>query len=264
MIWLRVEAASTSHSLPLPPLIILSHTRPTTPSLRTPPLHLLSTNCREDRPEVTLPPQKRLGIALGPAYEVGESSSAAAARPARRLRAGLSYGGDPRIGAPVSTAQNDKESGRQAFGLCRLNILFRDRRALARTARLIETEARMSREAWGRSMDASDLARAEPCVGSIVDLEVLLIELEVGIVDCFWTAGTCGELDAFVSIPDEGDMTFLRKKGKSGAAVGKLVLLQLNSPQYIGLGVVIVVSFEAVVSVGIICSAASRLVQVVV
>ncbi|GKD04836.1 hypothetical protein Tco_1179810, partial [Tanacetum coccineum] len=50
MIWLRVEAASTSHSLPLPPLIILSHTRPTTPSLRTPPLHLLSTNCREDRP----------------------------------------------------------------------------------------------------------------------------------------------------------------------------------------------------------------------
>ncbi|GKC22009.1 putative reverse transcriptase domain-containing protein, partial [Tanacetum coccineum] len=31
--------------------------------------------------------------------------------------------------------------------------------------------------------------------------------------------GTCGELDAFVSIPDEGDMAFLRKKVKSGAAV---------------------------------------------
>ncbi|GJT60100.1 hypothetical protein Tco_1003633 [Tanacetum coccineum] len=27
--------------------------------------------------------------------------------------------------------------------------------------RLIEAEAKMSREAWGRSMDASDLARAE-------------------------------------------------------------------------------------------------------
>ncbi|GJT22048.1 hypothetical protein Tco_0891985 [Tanacetum coccineum] len=39
---------------------------------------------REDRPEVTLPPQKRLGIALGPAYEVGESSSTAA-----RLAVGL-------------------------------------------------------------------------------------------------------------------------------------------------------------------------------
>nr|GFC88760.1 hypothetical protein [Tanacetum cinerariifolium] len=37
----------------------------------------------EDRPEVTLPPQKRLDIALGPGYEVGESSSAAATRPAR-------------------------------------------------------------------------------------------------------------------------------------------------------------------------------------
>ncbi|GKF85017.1 hypothetical protein Tco_0249915, partial [Tanacetum coccineum] len=36
-----------------------------------------------------------------------------------------------------------------------------DRRAHARIARLIETKARMSREAWGRSMDASDLAHAE-------------------------------------------------------------------------------------------------------
>nr|GFD11329.1 hypothetical protein [Tanacetum cinerariifolium] len=36
----------------------------------------------EDRPEVTLPPRKMLDIALGPRYEVGERSSAAAARPA--------------------------------------------------------------------------------------------------------------------------------------------------------------------------------------
>nr|GFC15941.1 hypothetical protein [Tanacetum cinerariifolium] len=41
----------------------------------------------EDRPEVTLPPRKRLDITLGPRYEVGESSSAAAARPAGVLRA---------------------------------------------------------------------------------------------------------------------------------------------------------------------------------
>ncbi|GKG09775.1 hypothetical protein Tco_0338521 [Tanacetum coccineum] len=40
-------------------------------------------------------------------------------------------------------------------------MLFRDRRALARIARLVETEARISREAWGRFMDASDLARVE-------------------------------------------------------------------------------------------------------
>nr|GFC96705.1 hypothetical protein [Tanacetum cinerariifolium] len=59
MIRLRDEAASTS----------------------SPPLQLPSASRREDIPEVTLPPQKRLGITLGPRYEVGESSSAAA-RPA--------------------------------------------------------------------------------------------------------------------------------------------------------------------------------------
>ncbi|GJU91995.1 hypothetical protein Tco_1439557 [Tanacetum coccineum] len=37
MIRLRAEAASTSHSLPLPPPFILSHTRPAAPSSGTPP-----------------------------------------------------------------------------------------------------------------------------------------------------------------------------------------------------------------------------------
>ncbi|GJZ55850.1 putative reverse transcriptase domain-containing protein [Tanacetum coccineum] len=46
---------------------------------------------REDRPEVNLPPRKRLGIALGPSYEVGEGSAAAAARPARGLRADYGF-----------------------------------------------------------------------------------------------------------------------------------------------------------------------------
>ncbi|GJU15019.1 hypothetical protein Tco_1142985 [Tanacetum coccineum] len=210
MIRLRAEAASTSHSLPLPPPIILSHTRPAAPSSGTPPLHLLSTDRREDRPEVTLPPRKRLGIALGPAYEVGESSSAAAARPAGGLRAdygfvatmdreirrdperdvgyGITDSWDEIVetlqGAPVSTDTelgrhmtafetrvrqdmdeiytrlDDEQSGRQLLA-GRLNMLFRDRCAHARTARLMETEARISREAWGRSMDASDLVRAE-------------------------------------------------------------------------------------------------------
>ncbi|GJV01503.1 hypothetical protein Tco_1335072 [Tanacetum coccineum] len=98
MIWLRVEAASTSHSLPLPPPFVLSPTRSDTPSsgippplpisvpTSPPPLLLPSASRREDRPEVTLPPHKRLGIALGPGYEVGKSSSAAA-RPAGGLRA---------------------------------------------------------------------------------------------------------------------------------------------------------------------------------
>ncbi|GJZ28187.1 hypothetical protein Tco_0572834, partial [Tanacetum coccineum] len=78
MIWMRAEAASTSHSLLLPPPFILSPTRPDAPSLgippplpisvptSSPPLLLPSASRREDRPEVTLPPRKRLGIALGP------------------------------------------------------------------------------------------------------------------------------------------------------------------------------------------------------
>ncbi|GJX15156.1 hypothetical protein Tco_0206914 [Tanacetum coccineum] len=61
MIRLRTEASSTSHSLPLPPPIILSHTRSDAPSSGTPPLlpiplptsspplHLLSTDHRADR-----------------------------------------------------------------------------------------------------------------------------------------------------------------------------------------------------------------------
>nr|GEZ59233.1 hypothetical protein [Tanacetum cinerariifolium] len=43
----------------------------------------------------------------------------------------------------------------------RLNMLFRDRRAHAYTRQLMETEARMSREAWARATDASDLVHGE-------------------------------------------------------------------------------------------------------
>nr|GFA87494.1 hypothetical protein [Tanacetum cinerariifolium] len=69
MIRLRAEAASTP----------------------SPPLQPPSASRREDRPEVTLLPQKRLGIALGPRYEVGVSSSAAAARPVGGLRADYGF-----------------------------------------------------------------------------------------------------------------------------------------------------------------------------
>nr|GFD56275.1 hypothetical protein [Tanacetum cinerariifolium] len=56
-------------------------------STSSPPLQLPFASRREDRPEVTLPPRKRLDISLGPRYEVGESSFAAAARLAGGLRA---------------------------------------------------------------------------------------------------------------------------------------------------------------------------------
>ncbi|GJS90768.1 hypothetical protein Tco_0773404 [Tanacetum coccineum] len=192
---MRAEAAATSHSLPLPPPFILSPTRPDAPPpmptsapTSLPPLLLPSASHREDRPEVNLPPRKRLGIALGPRYEVGESSAAAAARPAGGLRAdygfvatmdreirrdperyvgyGITDSWDEIVetlqGAPMdlTPALDDEQSQRRLLA-GRVNMLFRDRRGHAHTRLLMETEARMSREAWGRSMDASDLARAE-------------------------------------------------------------------------------------------------------
>ncbi|GJR39060.1 hypothetical protein Tco_1214744 [Tanacetum coccineum] len=220
MIWMRAEAASTSHSLPLPPPFILSPTRPDAPLLgippplpisvptSSPPLLLPFASRREDRPEVTLPPRKRLGIALGPGYEVGESLSAAGARPAGGLRAEYGFVAtidreirrDPKRevgygftdswdeivetlqGAPVSTdtelgrhmttfetrvrqdtdeiyTRLDNEQSQRQLLAGRLNMLFRDRRAHAYTCHQMETEARLSREAWRRSMDVSDLAR---------------------------------------------------------------------------------------------------------
>ncbi|GKA78859.1 hypothetical protein Tco_0785396 [Tanacetum coccineum] len=57
----------------------------------SPPLHLLSTDRRADRPEVTLLPWKRLGIALGPRYEVGESSSAPTATPPGGFKADYGF-----------------------------------------------------------------------------------------------------------------------------------------------------------------------------
>ncbi|GKC91715.1 hypothetical protein Tco_1152364 [Tanacetum coccineum] len=159
MIRLRAEATSTSHSLPLPPPIILSHTGPAAPSSGTPPMHLLSIDRREDRPEVTLPARKRLGITLGPAYE-GDHE--------RDVEYGIIDSWDKIVetmqGAPdtneIYTRLDDEQSGRQLLA-SRLNMLFRERPAHARTARHMKTEARISREAWGRSMDASDLARVE-------------------------------------------------------------------------------------------------------
>ncbi|GJR56114.1 hypothetical protein Tco_1406635 [Tanacetum coccineum] len=66
-----------------------------------------------------------------------------------------------------------------------------------------------------------------PCVGSIVDLEVLLIELEVGIVDCFWTAdmgiSIMCELDAQPIPPYEGDMVKIRSWVNSGHSIRKHV-----------------------------------------
>ncbi|GKE08934.1 hypothetical protein Tco_1412485 [Tanacetum coccineum] len=117
MIWLRAESPSTSHPLPLPLPIVLPHTRASMVMMRvaapstyilasrsetppsgtppllpiplptpSPPLLLTSTNCRASVSEVTLQPQKRLCITLGPRFKVGQSSSAPTARPTGEFR----------------------------------------------------------------------------------------------------------------------------------------------------------------------------------
>ncbi|GKE52494.1 hypothetical protein Tco_1487650 [Tanacetum coccineum] len=193
--------STTSTSIDITTSTSIDSTTSTTPT-SFPPLLLPS-----DRPEVNLPPRMGLGLALGPGYEVGESSAAAAARPAGGFRADYGFIAtmdrqvrrDPERyvgygitdsweeivetlqGAPVSTdtelgahmrefeslvrrdtdeiyTRLDDEQGQRQLLAGRVNMLFRDRRTHAHTRQLMETEAGMSREAWGRAMDASDLA----------------------------------------------------------------------------------------------------------
>nr|GFB88338.1 reverse transcriptase domain-containing protein [Tanacetum cinerariifolium] len=94
-------------------------------------------------PEVTLPSRKRLCIALGPRYEVGESSAAAAARPTGGFRADYGF---------VATLDCEirRDPKREV-----------DRRDHAQTAKLMEIEARLSRQAWVQFMNAIDLAHSE-------------------------------------------------------------------------------------------------------
>ncbi|GKA10648.1 hypothetical protein Tco_0690081 [Tanacetum coccineum] len=164
MIRMRAEAVSTSHSLPLAPPFILSPTRsdaplsgipPPLPILvptSSPPLLLPSASRREDRPEVTLPPRKRLGITLGPRYEVGESSSATVARPAGGLRADYGF---------VATIDREiRHDPEREVGYW-ITDSWDEIVETLQGAPQMETKARLSQEAWRRSMDASDLARGE-------------------------------------------------------------------------------------------------------
>ncbi|GJS09568.1 hypothetical protein Tco_0366364 [Tanacetum coccineum] len=102
----------------------------------SPPLLLPSTDCRAGDSEVTLPPQKRLCIALGLRYEAGESSSAPTSRPSRGFRANYGFVAtlddeirrDPKrdvgygitdtwdemlVGMPGAPSNNDTELGRR-------------------------------------------------------------------------------------------------------------------------------------------------------
>ncbi|GKE58912.1 hypothetical protein Tco_1498097, partial [Tanacetum coccineum] len=167
----RAEVPATSH----PPLLGTppSGTPPLLPipaPTSSPFLLLPSTDHKADRPEVCLPPRKRLCIALGPRYEVGESSSAPAARPTGDFRADYGFVAtlDKEIRRDPERDDTDEIYGRlddaqddRSLMSGRLSMLYRDRCAHARTALLMEREVRLSHEAWVQSMDASDTARSE-------------------------------------------------------------------------------------------------------
>ncbi|GJU76798.1 hypothetical protein Tco_1273868 [Tanacetum coccineum] len=163
MIRLRAEAPSTSYSLPLPSPIILPQRIP--------------------RGLLTWPQEEAM-LCLSLRYEVGKSSSAPTARPdghfrrdygfittlddeiMRDLERDVGYGiidtwDEMLVDTDEIYGRMDDAQTELHMVTSRVNMLFRDRRTHARTARLIEIEARMSREAWGRSMDASNLACTE-------------------------------------------------------------------------------------------------------
>nr|GEW51263.1 hypothetical protein [Tanacetum cinerariifolium] len=122
-----------------------------------------------------LPPQKRLGIALGPRYEVGEGSSAVAARPVydfvatidreimRDLEREVGYGIIDSWDEIVETLHGALVSTNTQLGGYMREFETRVRRDTDEIYSRLDDEqkARLSREAWVRSMDASDLARGE-------------------------------------------------------------------------------------------------------
>nr|GFC76143.1 hypothetical protein [Tanacetum cinerariifolium] len=78
----------------------------------------------------------------------------------------------------IYTRLDDEQIERQLLA-GRLNMLFRDRHAHAYIRQLMKAKARMSREAWGRATDASDLVHGE------------VISLRTSVLGTAWTAGTC-------------------------------------------------------------------------
>nr|GFD38325.1 hypothetical protein [Tanacetum cinerariifolium] len=102
------------------------------------PSQLPSASCREDRPEGA---PDSTDTELGGYVREFES----------RVRQDMDE---------IYTRLDDEQTERQLLA-DRLNMLFRDRRAHAHTRLLMEAEARISREAWKRAIDASDLVHGE-------------------------------------------------------------------------------------------------------
>ncbi|GJV42860.1 putative reverse transcriptase domain-containing protein [Tanacetum coccineum] len=184
----RLLALTTLPPSPLTPLSSPLPHIPSPPLPASPPLQLLSSDHKTDMPEITLLPQKRLGIDLGPRYEIGGSSATAATRQIRGRRA--DYGDvwvDPREAveevAPMTlrgvntrvtelTAVQEQDTqdiyavmedtqDRQTQIYQSVGTLVDDSQYHYETARLLDQEALVSREAWGRSIEVSYMTHSE-------------------------------------------------------------------------------------------------------
>ncbi|GKD33225.1 hypothetical protein Tco_1248734 [Tanacetum coccineum] len=152
---IRLRAASQLPSPTSPPI---HHPLPLPPPSSS--LLLPSTDCGADIFEVVMTPQKRLCLALGLRFEVEESSSAAA-RPTRDYRADYGFIGtlDAKLRCDRDTDEiyvrfEDAQDDR-ALLRGQVNMLRRDRQYHLHTAMLVESEARVAREAWEQSMGCS-------------------------------------------------------------------------------------------------------------
>ncbi|GKE21730.1 hypothetical protein Tco_1433242 [Tanacetum coccineum] len=177
MVLIRDVAPSTYILAPrsrIPPLgtpPILPITLPTS-SL---PLPLPFTDCREDVPEAVLLPRKRLCITPGPRFEVRESSSTAAARSTRGFRADYGFVGtvDARIrrdlyrkvGYRITGVWVNPAEAAEEIPPTTLAELSQRVTNFVTTIRQdtdeIYIEARVAREEWAQSMDASHKTRSE-------------------------------------------------------------------------------------------------------
>nr|GFB93548.1 hypothetical protein [Tanacetum cinerariifolium] len=208
------EHPASADSIPPPPALRVMpriafrpHITPIFPiplPTASPPLQLLSSDRRADRPEVTLLPRKRLSIVHCPGYEAGESSVAAAARPIEGRRADYGFvdsveaeirrrreehigycirdtwidprdvaeeealttleGVNTRVTELVVVQEQDTQDiygvmedtqDRQTEIFQRVEGLVNDSQYHYETGRLVDQEARCSREAWAHSIGLS-------------------------------------------------------------------------------------------------------------
>nr|GFA76616.1 hypothetical protein [Tanacetum cinerariifolium] len=142
----------------------------------SPPLQLLSFDCRADRPEVTLPPRKRLSIVHCPGYEARESSVAAAARPIEDPRDVAEEEAmmtleevNTRVTELAALQEQDTQDiygvmedtqGRQTEIFQIVEALVDDSQYHYETDQLVDQEARCSREAWAHSIGLSSTKMA--------------------------------------------------------------------------------------------------------